>query len=427
MPETDKRPTASPVNRWDLFDPSFYQKRFKWIMGAIFFAGSLLLLASSLTGDSHELIVGDGREYFEYARTLMIEGHLPEKRVLYPCGVSMIGLLGYAPSIWLARWGDWLQSPAATRGWGVLNQYAFCLPLIGLALLGMLANLRTLERLGFDPGVARFSLLVWFVGTNVPYYIFKEPAMSESATYSTLSIYYYYLIHDVWKSDASDPTSDKPLRIGAWLPLGLALGLAGAVRQQNILHSLALPILVAVELGRIWRTDPLRALRRWSRTVIPVAVVSALVFSIPYMAWMASRASMKVYSYGDQGFNFLRPHLFAVLFSPKANGLLIWTPVFLVAALGLAPFIKRYRRLATALLPVALAQYYLIASWWAHSFGTSVGHRGFFTILPIMLLGLPALLETAGKHRRKLMALLVLLSAANVGVMFLISLGINPF
>lgn len=425
IPTSETAATAPDPFEW--LKPASYARWFRPLMTLIFVGGTLLLLLSSLTGDSPDLIVGDGRGYFEYARSLMIEGRLPREHIRYPCGVSLIGLVGYAPSIGISEAAGWLEGEREAAGWGVFNQFMFCLPLIGLAALGMLANLRLLEHLGFEAAVARFTLLVWFVGTNVPYYIFKEPAMSESATYSTLSIYYYLLLWAAYRRESGGSASGSiatDLRI--WLGIGLVLGVASIVRQQNALHGLALVLLVGVVQGRRWREQPSRALAVWLRAIVPAAVVALAVFTIPYYAWAASDEGAKTYAYGREAFHFLNPHPFVVLFSPRLNGLFVWTPLYAVAAVGWICFFRRHRTLIAPLLVMVLLQYYLIASWWAPSFGSSVGHRGFFTILPLLLPGLAALVQAAKErqHERAMTALLLLFCALNVVYLLLVSSGV---
>jgi hypothetical protein len=67
--------------------------------------------------------------------------------------------------------------------------------------------------------------------------------------------------------------------------------------------------------------------------------------------------------------------------------LFVWHPAFAIAAAGLIPFLRRQRDLRYAwAIPIAI-QFYLIASWYWLSFGASIGHRGFFTVLPLLLGG----------------------------------------
>ena len=264
-------PPAAPHPLLARMLPGPYARQFPFYMSLIFLGGVVLLVLSAFTGAGGDIIVGDGIRYFEYARSLMIEGHLPRERVVYPCGVSLIGMIGYAPSVWLGRALGWMQEGRAAEGWALANQVAFCLPMIALSLAGMIAALRMLERLGFDRDLARFALLVWFTGTNVPYYVFKEPAMSESATMASLSIYYYLIVRLGYRRP-EDPERGAP-GIAAWALAGCALGLAAIVRQQNALHGLAVVILMATMAAPHWRMNPPRAVGLWAREVVQVDAV----------------------------------------------------------------------------------------------------------------------------------------------------------
>mgnify|MGYP001174002918 FL=1 len=399
----------------------FWAAGFRPFIIGIFVLGPLMLLVTSYTGDSDQLIVGDGREYFEYARVLVIEGHLPYEHLRYPCGVSLIGIIGYAPSVWLARAAGWLERGRAAEGWAIFNQFSFCAPLILLAAAGVWANLRMLARLGFAGPVARFSLMCWLVGTNLPWYLFKEPAMSESATFSTLSIYYYLLIRDGYGNVSARP---DPRR---WAVIGFFLGLAGAIRQQNILHCAAVPLLVVLQQRGVWREQPRQAVRNVVWCVAPAAAASAVPFVVPWIVWSFAREGARLYAYGSEGFDFLHPRLLEILILPGYHGFFAWTPMFALAALGWIFFFRRHRGLFAPFLVPAFLQYYLIASWWAPSFGASIGHRGFITILPVLLPGLAALLEWSrargGRVERALAALLLALIAANGVVLLMLATG----
>ena len=112
----------------------------------------------------------------------------------------------------------------------------------------------------------------------------------------------------------------------------------------------------------------------------------------------------------------------------KALDPLLFPVGSIIAPCGLVPFFRRRPRLIAPLLVPVVLQYILISSWWAYSFGSSVGHRGFFTILPILLLGLASLFDAmATRGRATLMtAALFILTCLNLLLLLLISAQIVP-
>jgi hypothetical protein len=73
-------------------------------------------------------------------------------------------------------------------------------------------------------------------------------------------------------------------------------------------------------------------------------------------------------------------------------------------------------------LTAIVAQLYLISTWYWLSFGASIGHRGFFTVFPLLLAGAAAFTQLAVKFRREraLVATWWGLTAANAVVTVLV-------
>ncbi len=192
------------------------------------------------------------------------------------------------------------------------------------------------------------------------------------------------------------------------LALGLVLGLAASVRWQNGLL-LLLPGLVL--LGQL--VPALRA-RTWRAAggVVATGLLTLVAFglgALPQMlAWNAIFGS---YLLADppHGADFLRldhPYLWQTFFSSR-HGLLYWTPVLWLAALGLRAFVRRERgRAALLLVPAVLMAYVNACSgdWWA---GGSFSNRRFDSLLPLvapaLALGLDAVV-TAVRRRPALVA-----------------------
>ena len=58
------------------------------------------------------------------------------------------------------------------------------------------------------------------------------------------------------------------------------------------------------------------------------------IMAIQSVIYKLSTGYFWVYSYGEEGFNFGSPHFIDILFSYK-KGLFLYTPIYLIALLGL--------------------------------------------------------------------------------------------
>lgn len=405
-------------------------RHFDRLLAGIFIGGFVLFVASAFTGAGGDLIVGDAVEYFEYARSVAVEERLPVVHIKYPSGVALIGSVAYAPVVLIGKalTSIGMVSPSERwlTGWALPQQIAFCLPFFVLAWVACRANVRMLVRLGYDDRTVRPMILFWIVSTNVGFFMLKEPAMSESATYATLSLYYWALVE--WFYRPADVAVGEVAR-ARWMrravALGVFLGLAGMVRQQNILHCFALPLmLVAQRRGLSTRSPEWRNFRAIPSVAV-TAVVSALLFVIPWIVWYAADGKLQLFSYGEEHFNFLSPRPLDALFHPGYHGLFVWHPAFAVAALGLVPFVMRRPDIAPAwLVPMAL-QFYLVVSWYWLSYGASIGHRGFFPLIPLLVAGWVAAGDYALRRgwERPLLVLMVALTLLNAVITALLVTG----
>ena len=102
-------------------------------------------------------------------------------------------------------------------------------------------------------------------------------------------------------------------------------------------------------------------------------------------------------SQGGRAFDFLHPHLTAVLFSVR-KGLCFWSPVLLLSVAGFFVMRGRIRRFRLPSIAVLAVTLYLIASWWDWQFGGSYGHRGFTDVLALFALPMAALFQHAASR-----------------------------
>nr|MDQ3283171.1 hypothetical protein [Acidobacteriota bacterium] len=176
------------------------------------------------------------------------------------------------------------------------------------------------------------------------------------------------------------PRNSEELRVRDCVDLGLALGFACATRPQNIVIGLV-PLILAP-----------RCLRR-----AHVIGIGAILAALPQLIvsetlWRAPLAFVNIggRAHPWQMFATFRP--FETMFS-WYHGLATWTPLLVLATIGLVLLLRDDRRLAAAGLATFGAQWLLLSvleRWfWG---GASFGQRRFDSCTVFFIVGLAALL-----------------------------------
>ena len=165
-----------------------------------------------------------------------------------------------------------------------------------------------------------------------------------------------------------------------WFLIGCSLGLIALIRPQDII--LGLLILSYLPKKKI-HLLLLGALLAFLPQLIAWQLLNGKFWSSPYLG-------------GKEGFNFLQPHIFGVLFSPQ-NGLFLWTPIVLLGFVGL--WMKRTHIPLKLMAIIVIIQLYIIASWSNGWQGASYSGRMFVSILPLIAFGLANLFTYLSRRK----------------------------
>lgn len=247
---------------------------------------------------------------------------------------------------------------------GYSHYYIRALQIAGLCygFLGLLLLQIVLSR-NFRPLIVMFTVIGLFLGTNLYHYTLQEPGMSHVYSFFLFGLF-------VWLTPRFYEQPDWR-RFGA---MGLLAGLIVLIRPTNIVLLLYL-LLYGL---RSWGDVRARlAFFQQHLVWIGLAAVASFTVFLPQFAyWRYISGDWLIYSYGDEGFNWLKPRIDMVLFHIK-NGWLLFSPMAGFAVLGglLGSWKNRYD-IAPIFLIWALTLY-LTASWWSWWFGGAFGHRNF--------------------------------------------------
>ena len=276
-----------------------------------------------------------------------------------------------------------------------------------IGFLGLFVLMRVL-RLYFPDAPVAVTLLTITCATNYLNYTAIDGAMTHNYVFT----YYALLLlatHHLYAH------RDRP---NGWLfpAIGLLLGLMALTRPTEILAAI-LPLAWGVQLNASSIRSRLGFFGDHISGIATAVICCAAVGSLQLVYWHYVTGDWIVYSYQDQGFDWLHPHLIDGLFSYKA-GWLTYTPVMWLALLGFLPLYFRRDGLVTAPLIHVVLFIYVAFAWSVWWYGGSLGQRTMVQAYPVLAFPLAAFLSWAARSRfwmRAIVgALLVLCTAHNL-------------
>lgn len=287
-----------------------------------------------------------------------------------------------------------------TTGWSFFYQYCSVWGGMTYFLLGLIL-LRRILKSHYSNLVTHFTLLIIVLGTNLLNYALYENIFSHVYSFFLITLLIY--LTPKWLQEINHKNSCM---------IGLACGLIIAARFTNMI-TLLIPLLYGVNSFSGFKDQ----LKRLWRSKIPLlfaacCMILALIPQIFY--WKAVSGNWFVFGYQDEGFNFLAPKIWQVLFG-TSKGLFFWTPILLLSIPGYFLFKKKVKNFQLSFILILLIQTYLVASWWNWEYGWSFGHRGFTDFLSLFAIGIASFLSAIKDKRWKfvvgiLSALLISLS-----------------
>ncbi|HHG84183.1 MAG TPA: hypothetical protein ENJ82_05475, partial [Bacteroidetes bacterium] len=331
-----------------------------------------------------------------YATTFLGKGTSP------PAGYDVVEQHPLHQQMNHRRWTE-LRGQAT----GFSDVYARSILISGMfyLCLGLWLMKETLKR-WFSIPVSLLTTVTIFFATNLFYYATQESSMSHVYSFFLFAAFLFLLPRFLQRS--SGKTN---------LLIGLVLALILLIRPSNL-------IMVLLFFGfEVYSWAALKArtgqlLRRYKDILLMVFLVILVV--IPQLwFWKQTFGTWLTYSYGKEGFsNWNRPEILKVLFSYQ-NGLFLYTPVMLLAMVGVVMAWRKKAMSAPVILAVFAFATYTFASWWAWWFGGAFGHRCYVEYYALLAWPLAWVIRWAWDNPRRvvrlsLVALLFIFSYANL-------------
>jgi hypothetical protein len=376
-PDAPRPPAATARFPWRIF----------WLLLLASLAAQALIYGVIT---SKPVIRSDGVGYYLYLPAALIDGDLTletvvrrefpdgvpggcvnefdgRKVIKYPLGEALLQL----PFFLVAHGMAAAAGIDSSFGWpyqaGAAAAGAFYFALGGCLTWRLLRQL-------FSARVAGWALLLTVFGTNLFHYATYDAGFSH--------VYSCCLAAGLLLVSVQLPMTTRP---GPWLVAGGCAGLIAVTRPTNA-------ILLLFPLG-FWLASAgstgAAASRLWIQRgrLLAAAAAAALPVVLQLAYWKSATGHWLFYSYGAEGFDFLRPAVGKVFFSVE-KGWFVYLPLAFVAVGG---WFAAKAKLATYFPAIAcfvVLNVWIISSWHDWGYGGSFATRPLVDSSPLFALGL---------------------------------------
>ncbi|HOY32204.1 MAG TPA: hypothetical protein PKW80_10030 [Bacteroidales bacterium] len=344
--------------------------------------------------DWKSIIDGDGKRYYEYYEQVVFNKNFGNATPDYDniikagdrtfikgqCGTALLISPFFLTARMLSGFSDDPYSPWYHKS---ISVAALFYMLLGFAFLYMF-----LTRLNIKPVHIFFSLIAVLFATNLLVYTVIQPDVSHVYSFAMISCF-------LW---ASCCFIQKP-GIKYLLISAVTFGIIYLIRPVNVIVIFFLPFFF----------DDARALRNFLKRHIKqmalFAIVALLIMGIQNVLWYIQCGHFFLWSYQNEGFYWLHPEFFNVLFSFR-KGLFIYTPILILVFLSLAAIFKTNQFKFIIVVIFLFILTYIVSSWWCWTYFDSFGMRPFVDFYGIFVLLFAFLLHNLKKKFRIMVLIL---------------------
>jgi hypothetical protein len=390
------------------------------------------------------LVHGDGVGYYAYARSMLIEhslnfdkdwthgnesfelsrvdasGNILADQYTQTRHLINIWTIGpailWSPFLIAAHLGvllcDKLGAHIAADGFSPPYLFAMAFATALYGFLGLWISFRLSRKYLPERWAFLATLGIWW-GSSLPVYMYFNPSWSHAHSAFIVALFLWY-----WHRTRGSRT------VAQWIVLGVISGLMVDIYYPNGVL-LLIPLLEALRGYRREWTQRQVETSRFARDLL-AHLTYFVVFLIALLPTFISRAIIfgspfaTGYPTVDQ-WNWQHPALWNVLFSSD-HGIFSWTPILLLATIGIFFFHKFDKMFAYSLMVSTVVFYAVVALHLSWDGLSSYGNRFFISLTPIFILGLATLFDFVAhqmKHRRA-----AILCAAATSALVLWNLGL---
>lgn len=271
------------------------------------------------------------------------------------------------------------------NGFSTAYNYTIKFASLFYGLLGLLTVYKILRQL-YPQHVARLAIAALFAGTNLFWFTIMQGGMSHTPLFF---LYAALMLVTV-------KLHNLPSRL-RFATVGLLAGLITIIRPTDIV-CLLIPLLYNI-YNKHSAVEKLRLIKE-NTSGVAVAALSFILPIIPQLCyWKLMTGSFVYYSYGDQSFSWLHPHIIEGLFY-FSNGWLPYAMVMIFALAGFALY-NSYRPWALALWALFPVYVYIIYCWYCFNYINGLGSRPMLHIYPLLAIPLAAYIQKIASARMR--------------------------
>ena len=366
------------------------------------FLGVILFTAQFLVRDFDDRygrsINGDGKAYYAYLPAIFIHQdsdfsfiHDIEKKYYPEDGSQFKDFLNkqengtfvnktfpglavlYAPFFGLGYIVSWIGA-YDLDGYAAPFQWAIAFSHIFYFLAGLWLLMKLFKGFNLDERKSVFVITALTFGSNCWYYLVYDHSVSHIHSFFLSSLLLYLMERYI--------STQKANYLG-WL--GFILSLIVITRPTNAVMILFFLFLLKLKNKKLSEVINLKTFI--SRFLLPYYLFSFVILLVPFLLWKWQTGTWVVYSYKDEGFDFLHPHFWEFLFSFQ-KGWLLWSPWvgFVLIIAVIFHFRQSLQQGLYYFLPVLIASY-ILSAWWCWTYGAGFGQRPMIEFLPFISLG----------------------------------------
>ena len=367
---------------------------------------AVLFTINNYLGHSEQRIIADGMGYYEYLPSYFIHDDLHRnegtfsvedstyQRILghdnyvnydeylvnkYPVGTALLQLPFFVVTKALTEPLPGIEGGYETEYNTMVHVAALFYLFLGLIFLRKLLLAFEVRR-----EIVVISQLLLVFGTPIIHYVNTEASYSHVYSFFAITAFFYFV-----------RAFFQDRNYKSFLLAALFFGLIVILRQVNLIAILFLPFL-AGSLKEL-KDGIAAAFKLRLKLLIGVILFFVPVF-IQMYTWHLQTGSWIVYSYQGEGFDFLHPHFWDMLFSYK-KGLFVYTPLLLLMTLSVVFMVKKQRFLMASWIFFFLFVTYVFSSWWSWFYGCSFGQRPYIDLYAAFVLPFAIGLSTLNQCR----------------------------
>ena len=232
-------------------------------------------------------------------------------------------------------------------GFSVPYQFCIGFGMLMYAFIGLFF-LRKILLLYFKDSTVAIVLLCYVFGSNYLNYSSIDQAMTHNVLFTIYCLLIYFTIQFYKNYSTKNAVA-----------IGFLVGLATLIRPTEIISCL-IPALWQINNFEDIKSKFLFIKNYFSKFLFMV-VMALMVISVQMIYWKYATGEWIVYSYGDQGFSWLKPHVFNYTISYH-SGWLRYTPMMILPLLGLVLYLF-YGKNKAAFIVFTVINLYIVTAW----------------------------------------------------------------